>query len=128
MSVTFLRAWVLSLLTTVSTGCGCSDIPVGVDVRFGEQGTTLQVGDTTTLGARVLNSGDLTCVRYTSQAGLGGPVRPDRFTYESSRPDVATISDRGLVTALQPGLTNIRVSAEGLVSTPVPVTVKAPPP
>ena len=128
MSVTSLRAWGLSLLTTAGAACGCSDIPVDVDVRFGEQGTTLQVGDTITLGARVRNSGDLTCVRYASQAGLGGPVRPDRFTYESSRPDVATISNRGLVTALQPGLTNIRVAAEGLVSTPVPVTVEAPPP
>src|SRR6266550_2366795 len=126
-AVTLLRAWCFCLAAIASAGCGCSDIPAEVEAGFVEHETILQVGDTATIRARVLNSGDILCVRYASQAGYGGSVQPDRFTYESSRPDVATVSTRGLVTALQPGLTNIRVSGERLVSSPIPVTVEASP-
>jgi uncharacterized protein YjdB len=124
--VTFLRGSILCALTFATVGCGCSDIPVEVEAQFVQhQGTILQVGDTATIRARVLNSGDIVCVRYASLAGYGGSVQPDRFAYESSRPDVATVSSHGLVTALQPGLTNISVSAEGLTSSPIPVTVES---
>ncbi len=126
-AITFLRVWCVCLPAMAGAGCGCSDIASEVEAGFVDHGTTLQVGDTATIRARVLNSGDILCVRYASQAGYGGSVQPDRFTYESSRPDVATVSNRGLVTALQPGLTNIRVSGERLVSLPIPVTVEASP-
>jgi Big-like domain-containing protein len=123
-----LRPWIFGMLTFAIAGCGCSDIPASVEAEFVQpQGTVLQVGDTATIRARVLNSGDIVCVRYASLAGYGGPIRPDRFTYESSRRDVATVSNQGLVTALQPGITNIRVSAEGLASSPISVTVEAQP-
>jgi hypothetical protein len=126
--LTLLRPWVLCILTFATAGCGCSDIPVTVEAEFvQQQGTVLQVGDTATIRARVLNSGDLVCVRYASLAGYGGPIQPDRFTYESSRPDVATVSNHGLVTALQPGVTIIKVSAERLTSSPISVTVEAQP-
>jgi hypothetical protein len=126
-SVTILRAWCLCLAAIAGVGCGCSDIPIEVEAEFVEHGTVLQVGDTATIRARVLNSGDLLCVRYASQAGYGGSVQSDRFTYESSNPGVATVSNRGLVTAVQTGLANITVSAEGLVSSLIPVTVQTPP-
>ena len=88
-AVTLLRAWCFCLAAIASAGCGCSDIAAEVEAGFVEHETILQVGDTATLRARVLNSGDRLCVRYASQAGYGGSVQPDRFTYESSRPDVA---------------------------------------
>ena len=110
-AVTFLRVWCLCLPAIVAAGCGCSDIASEVEAEFVEHGTMLQVGDTATIRARVLNSGDILCVRYASQAGYGGSVQPDRFTYESSKP----------------GLANITVSAEGLVSSLIPVTVQTPP-
>lgn len=118
-----LAPWILCVLAFATAGCGCSDIPANVEAEFVQQGTVLQVGDTATIRARVLNSGDLQCIRYASLAGYGSPLEPDRFTYESSRPDIATVSNHGLVTALQPGVTNIRVSAEGLTSAPISVTV-----
>ena len=126
-AVTRLRAWCLSWLAIVSAGCGCSDIAADIGAAFAEPGATLQVGDTATIRAWVLNSGDVLCVRYASQPGYGGSVQPDRFTYESSAPAVATVSTRGLVTALQAGLANITVSAEGFVTAPIPVTVETPP-
>ena len=126
-AVKVLRAWCLCLPAIASAGCGCSDIPAEVEASFVAHETILQVGDTATIRARVLNSGDRLCVRYASQAGYGGSVQPDRFIYESSRPDVATVSNRGVVTALQPGLTSITASAEGLASSPIQVTVPAHP-
>src|SRR3989440_6373283 len=125
-AVTFLRASCFCLAAIASAGCGCSDIAAEVEAGFVEHETILQVGDTATIRARVLNSGDRLCVRYASLA-YGGSVQPDRFTYESSRPDVATVSNRGVVTALQPGLTSITASAEGLASSPIQVTVPAQP-
>src|SRR5437763_15745965 len=110
-AVTVLLAWCFWLAAIVSAGCGCSAIAAEHDAGLVEHETTLQVGDTATLRPRVLNSGDRLCVRYASLAGYGRSVQPARFTYESSRPDVATVSIRGLVTALQPGLTSITASA-----------------
>ena len=126
-AVTLLRAWCFCLAAIASAGCGCSDIAAEVEAGFVEHETILQVGDTATIRARVLNSGDRLCVRYASHAGYGGSVQPDRFTYESSRPDIATVSNRGVVTALQPGLGSITASAEGLASSPIQVTVPAQP-
>ncbi len=39
------------------------------------------------------------------------------FTYDSENPGVATVSEEGVVTAVSPGETTIRISAQGMVAT-----------
>ena len=50
-----LAPWILCVLAFATAGCGCSDIPANVEAEFVQQGTVLQVGDTATIRARVLN-------------------------------------------------------------------------
>ena len=49
--------------------------------------------------------------------------RPEAFTWESSDPSVATVDAGGVIRAVGEGVTEIRVSAEGLRSRPDSVTV-----
>lgn len=97
---------------------GVSDAPASVTVEPGE--STLAVGETVQLGATVRDGGD---------AVLEVPV-----TWSSSDPDVATVSDGGLVRAEAPGSAKITAtagpaagSADVVVENAAPsVTISAP--
>jgi len=70
---------------------------------------------------------DVYCIRYASRPSPNyeGSVEPDSFTFQSSRPAVATVTNRGLVTALQVGQTEIRATSAGVVSGPLRITVQS---
>lgn len=56
-------------------------------------------------------------ILYDSQS------RPEAFTWESSNPAVAAVEQDGTIRALAAGVSDIRVTAEGLRSGPDTVTV-----
>ncbi len=78
--------------------------------------TTLIVGDTARLVANVLNN-------------LGTLVEDQPVTWESSHPEIARVSSRGLLSALSPGRAEITASSGGQSGVAeVVVEVRAPPP
>lgn len=72
---------------------------------------------------------DMVCPRYGSRAAPNyrGQVEPDSFTFQSSRPEVAGVTNQGLVTGLQVGQTDITATSSGVVSRPLRITVQAAP-
>ena len=111
------------------TGCICGDLEVTVYATgSGEQFRGWRVGDTASVFAEAGYEGstpDNRCGRYGSRAApqYSGDVQPDKFTFQSSRPDVATVTNQGLVTGVQVGQTDITATAEGVVSRPLRITV-----
>ena len=69
--------------------------------------------------------GDIVCTRYGSRAAPNyhNPVCPDSFTFQSSHPEIASVTNRGLVTGLLVGQTDITAISAGVLSRPLRVTV-----
>ena len=102
------------LASLVACGGGDSGAPVTVG----------QVVITSPASAPVLHSLALT-VQFAAQAQQtdGTPISGKTITWSSSSTTVATISASGLMTTVGNGLTSIRATADGVVSSPVTVTV-----
>ena len=117
----------------VITGCTCGNQHVVVAAAGpGESFRDWRVGDTASVWAVVGSeprSPDVVCDRYASRAAPNyhDRVEPDNFTFQSSRPDVATVTNHGLVTALQVGQTDITATSLGTVSPALIITVQAAP-
>jgi len=113
------------------TGCSCGDLSVTVYATgSGEQSRGWKVGDTSSVFAEAGHENDtpdIECPRYGSRAAPNyhGQVEPDSFTFQSSQPAVASVTNQGLVTALQVGQTDIRATSAGVVSRPLRITVQA---
>ncbi len=114
------------------TGCTCGDLHVVIYEKGpGEPIRSWLVGDTASVWAEAgqePSSPDIICPRYASRAALNyrGQLEPDSFTFQSSRPEVASVTTQGLVTALQAGQTDITATSSGAVSPILRITVRAP--
>jgi hypothetical protein len=119
------------IAVTVLTGCTCGDLSVTVyRTGSGEPFRGWTVGDTASVFAEAgheYSGGDIVCPRYGSRAAPNyrGQVEPDSFTFQSSRPEVASVTNQGLVTGLQVGETDITATSSGVVSRPLTITVQA---
>ena len=115
------------------TGCTCGDLHVVISEKGpGEPIRSWLVGDTASVWAEAgaePSSPDILCPRYASRdaPNYRGQVEPDSFTFQSSRPDVASVTSQGLVTALQAGQTNITATSSGAVSPILTITIQAAP-
>src|SRR6056297_3042560 len=109
----YVAAILVLLLAGILSGC-VPPVPevidvTGVDITEGDQ--SMKVGDTLQLTAVVIPED------ATNKA----------ITWESDNPDVATISEDGLVTALSTGVANITVTTEdGAFSDTIKITVTKP--
>lgn len=118
----------------VLTGCTCGDRVVTIfPAGSGEPARVWRVGDTASVWAETgfeNSGGDIVCPRYGSRVAPNyrGQVEPDSFTFQSSRPDVASVTNQGLVTGLQVGQTDITAISSGVVSRPLRITLLAPVP
>jgi len=119
------------IAVAVLTGCTCGDLRVTVySTGSGEQFRGWSVGDTASVFAEagyVNSTPDMVCPRYGSRAAPNyrGQVEPDSFTFQSSRPEVASVTNHGLVTGLQVGQTDITATSAGVVSRPLTIAVQA---
>jgi hypothetical protein len=118
------------LVAAAGTGCTCGDLVVSLyPAGAGEPARSWRVGDTASVWAEVgyeNNGGDIQCPRYGSRPAPNyrGQVEPDSFTFQSSHPDVASVTDQGLVTVLLVGQTEITAMSSGVVSRPLRITVQ----
>jgi hypothetical protein len=118
------------LLMGAITACVCPDDPSYVRLETAapaEPARNWKVGDTASVWAELwYGQYDVRCAHFASRASTNYEIRvePDSFTFQSSRPDVATITNRGLVTALGVGQTEIRATSAGIVSGPLRITVR----
>ena len=113
------------------TGCTCGDLHTVIyKTGPGEPFRGWSVGDTASVWAEAgmePSSPDVMCTRYGSRPAPNyhGRIEPDSFTFQSSRPDVASVTNQGLVTGLQTGQTDITATSFGAVSPPLRTTVQA---
>lgn len=127
-------SYLIAAVALLTVSCECYDTTSFVEVGMvatGSEPRTLRVGDTAIVWARAIPDGhpDRVCDElYTSRfLGYHDRVQPDSFTFRSSNPAVAVITNAGVLTALQPGRTNITAVSSGIVSDPFPVTIGAAP-
>ena len=112
-----------------ATGCTCGDLSIVVYQNgAGETFRGWHVGDTASVFAEAghVNAGyDIICPRYGSRPApdYHNPVYPDSFTFQSSHPEIASVTNRGLVTGLLVGQTDITAISAGVLSRPMRVTV-----
>ena len=131
MRISILRIASGCVTLAALTGCTCGHPYVVIQPAGpGEQFRGWMVGDTASVWAesRAQPSGpDAMCTGYAVRAAPGyhGPIEPDRFTFASSRPDVATVTNQGLVTGLQVGQTDLTAMSAGAVSPVLTITVQA---
>ena len=131
------RAWWVLLVCVTSVSCSCDKTVSWVDLHIDLLAVsipTLYVGDTVQLIAFARAGGgvDGQCYLYASHESGGVGVEPDSFTFTSSRPDVATVTNRGLLIAVQSGQTEVWATTQGMDSdkkrlTIMPARYVAPP-
>ncbi len=73
-----------------------------------------------------LRLGDHVSLPASASDAQGNPVTPAAFQYDSLNRRIATVDPSGEVTAVYPGQTEIRASAEGVSSAPCVLTVEPP--
>ena len=114
------------------TGCvDCYDLQVAVHERApGEPVRVWRVGDTARVWAEAIEEphphGSDLCLHYASRPATSYPheVWPDSFTFQSSRPDVASVTNQGLVAGLQTGEAAITTTSAGVRSPVLRITIQ----
>ena len=90
----------------------------------------VDVGDTMTVwaGATTEPLSWPSCVLYVSRPteSFDWPVRPERFSFTSSNPDVASIDEKGFLVALSAGETLLTAASAGVTSLGLLLTVRSP--
>lgn len=118
-----------SIAVPLLAGCDCGDLVVGIyKTGSGETFRPWHVGDTASVFAEAgyeNSGGDIICDRFGSRAApdYHADVRPEEFTFRSSRPDIATVTNQGLVTGVSAGETEIRAVVNSAFSPPLKISV-----
>jgi len=94
-------------------GGGTPDPPAVAAVAVTPQSSDIPVGDTIHLSAEPRDS-------------AGQPLTDRAISWSSSRPGVATVSELGLVHALEPGAATVSADVEGVTGTAAVTVVHAP--
>lgn len=95
--------------------------PEGTEIDFGESSANVEVTETDLLSVSVTAAEGRTTITDTEKLQLTAkynntPSIPS-VTWDSSRPDVATVSPQGLVTGVSQGITTITATVSNSVST-----------